>query len=369
MMGDRDTINRMNTGGLFRFFPPPVYLTMRHSGVSLSDDGVRIIGFTPKGNQLRVAHCAFEPVAPGVITGGTVEKPEALIEALKKLQQKFSVEFVAGSIPDEKAYIFTTRIPRQGDIDLSDAVAFRIPDNVPISGADAMYTFSILAETPEYVDVVVRVVHQKAVSIYLDVFKQAGMEPLLFKIQSQAVADAVCAFTDMEPRIIVHIEPSKTTCMIVDRHEVQFSTVLDVGTNAFVSALEKAFSISHGEALMMVKGTMFIKRTQEDVFFALGNVLSVIRDQIIKLREYWKTKSEKEGEKDRPMQHLSVTGLPAAIDGFAQYLDQNIDLTVIPANVWSNAFSLDTHIPSITRSEALEYASAIGLALPNQLHF
>jgi len=354
---------------LFKFFPPPALLTMRHSGVALSDDAVRFIRFTEHGGHRKLDRFHSELLPEGIIKAGTIEKPEELIAVLKKIRKEFSIDFIAASIPDEKAYIFKSSITRQEGMNLSDVVAFKIQETVPISGINALSDFTIVGVTPQNVDVVVRVAHQKAVSAYTTVFEAAGMRPILFKVESQAVADAIFASEDLEPHIVVHMEAAKTLCMIVERRAVIFSIILDIGTSACLEALKKSFNIDTEAARAIIRGDKskdpLTEHSHEDVFFAMANIVSVMRDQIIKLQEFWRGKENGANN----ISSLILCGFPAALDGFAHYLEMSTEITSKVANVWENAISLDHQVPTVPFSEALDYAPAIGLALPHKIHF
>lgn len=350
---------------LFRFFPPPTFLTMSHSGVALSDDGIRVMSFRHKeGGAFAVAAHGFEPLAAGVIKAGTVEKPDELISVLSKVQKKYKIEFVAGAIPDEKAYIFKTTVPRREGMNLFDALAFAIQETVPVSGQDAVFDYRVVAETAQTLDIVVRVVHQKAVGIYQRVFRAAGMTPLLFKVGSQAIADAVLGPEDTEARVIVHMEEAKTTCMIASMGVVHFSTIIDVGTDMFRSALEKGLSLTALEADDLMRGEGKKGALHEDIFFSLANIMSVVRDEAVKVREFWLAKGD-----NKPIAELLLSGLPAAVPGMAQYFELSTGVSTRTVNVWKNVFSLNEQVPKIHFNDALEYAPAIGLALPHQLHY
>ncbi len=351
---------------IFKFFPPPALLTMRHSGIALSDTGIYMVRFQDKfGASHKLDAHFFEPLAPGIIKSGTIEKPEELITVLKKVKKQYNIDFVAVSIPDEKAYIFHTTVPHQENMNLTDVVAFKIQETVPVSGPNAVFDFTVINTSPQGVEIVVRVVHQKAVLAYSSVFEAAGMRPTLFKIESQAVADAICAPDDTDPHIVIHMEPVKTVCMIVERRAVIFSIVIDVGTDAFVEAVKKTFSVDTNGARDIIKGEHGTVKSHEEIFFAVTNIISIIRDQVIKLQEYWNTKENS----DRAINSLIISGFPACLDGFAHYLEMSTEITSKVGNVWENAFSVNKQVPNITFAEALDYAPAIGLALPHALHF
>ncbi len=349
---------------VFRFFPPPVFLTMPHSGLSLSDDGIRLVTFSEKNGHRKLVRTIHENIPNGVVVSGSIEKPEVLIPILSKIQKRYGIEFVAVTIPDEKTYTFKVSLEYKKDISITDMVALKIKENVPMEFSEAIFDYNIVSSTEKNIEVIIRVVHRKVTSAYTALFRSASLKPLLFKVESQAIADAVLGPHDTGSRIIVHIESHKTVCTLVNQGFSELSTVLDIGTNSFVEALSKSLGISSDEALLLCTGKGK-KINQEDFFFSIANLISVIRDQVIRYAEYWKVKDEK----GRSVEQLIVSGMPASIDGLAHYFEQSTGIRTGVANVWENAFSLDHTVPEIPFAEALDYAPAIGLALPRQLHF
>ena len=101
-----------------------------------------------------------------------------------------------------------------------------------------------------------------------------------------------------------------------------------------------------------------------DLFFSLMNAVSALKDELNKLSVYWSTHKDQAGEQERKITKIVLCGRDAGLSGFADYLSLSLQSRVEVANVWQNAFSLDEYIPPLPFDESLDYAAAVGLALP-----
>ena len=61
---------------------------------------------------------------------------------------------------------------------------------------------------------------------------------------------------------------------------------------------------------------------------------------------------------------VRIVGTHPQWETILRCLTNELTISVMVANVWVNAFSLDTHIPDIKQSDSQRFSAAIGLALP-----
>lgn len=350
---------------LLSIFPPPRALRMFHSGISITDSGMYVVNLRPKGKELTLTSHGFYPLQQGVVTQGVIQEPEEVIATLKKLASEHQVRFCATTIPDEKAYVFKTTFDVVDGMPISDAVALKIQETVPINMHNALYDYTVIDTSGSRVEAVVRVVHEKVSQAYFSVFKHASIQPLLFKVESQAIADAIIPEKNIEPSILVHISETRTLFAIMFKRAVYFSTSLDYGLSVWRQSLQKELSIEAEKVDILLRGGSVEGVSHEHIIVGLTNVLSVVRDEVIKLEEYWRSRAEHE----IPVNTVYVCGMPAAMVGLPKYMADSFGLPVVSANVWSNAFSLDSWVPKLQYADALPYAPAIGAALPHALHW
>ena len=320
----------------FDLFPIPNFLLLSQGGLDLSEDGIRFVRFkrSRKLDTLDLERCSMVPIADGVLEGGFVHNKDTLVSALKEFKRHEDIRFVRVALPEEKGYLFTTVIESVPTSGLKDAVAFILEENVPVSLPDAIFSTEIIGMTTDgKLRIAVAVVHTKVVEIYLDVLQAAGLVPVAFDFESQAIARSVVKKGGGRTELIVNLGERKTGLYMVEDEVVQSS-----------------FTPLYG-----------VRQEQGSNKYPDMNDL---KTEIRKLLAFWNTRLDKQGIPVRKVEHIIVCGIGASRADFVQELLGGFDIGFELANVWINAFSLKEEVPKISYEESLGYAAAAGLALP-----
>lgn len=195
-------------------FPPPEFLLLSTAGIALTEEGVRFA-------QLKRKDLIGEPIL-------LIDKaPNASAAGLKEIADRHNLHYVRASLPDDKTYIFTTTIDKVPEASLVDAVAFIIEENAPVSLADSVFDFIVIPyDDPGVIKVAVSVVPKKVISMAIELFESAGLTPISFDIESQAIARAVVAPWETRTELIINLGAKKTGFYVVEDQCVEFSTAL-----------------------------------------------------------------------------------------------------------------------------------------------
>jgi len=202
--------------------------------------------------------------------------------------------------------------------------------------------------------------HIKAVMSYLNVFKDAGLVPLMFQVESQAIAHAALSANVDETYILVAIRGQRTVLSIVSQGEVQFTSTLHVGGDSIAAALEKNLKIESPEVEKIRQGKE--ARESNEMFLSLVSSATALRDEVQKLVAYWVNHSEEHGH-NQEIAGIIISGADAML-GLDNYLASSLGVKVTVANPWLNILKVEDYIPALTLREALDYMPALGLALP-----
>lgn len=343
-------------------FPPPRFLSMPAAGLAISDRHVRYVRFK-KGSRGRTIDLHGGCALPqGVIESGFINNEKELIKALTNLRKESGISFVHATLPEEKAYLFKTELPHMDEQEIRSSLEFKIQENVPLSPAKAVFDYSLIPDySPTTIGASVVVLPSKVVSIYTNVLVSAGLTPLSFHTESQAMARAVVPSDDMATSVVVHFRETKTVFFIVSRGVVQFASTIPIGGDALTVLIQKHFKISFDEAEEMKKSHGFATNQENsELFLSFVNELSVVKDEINKLYNYWRNY---EPNKELAIKKIILSGSDALLPGIDRYLALDFTAQIEIANVWSNAFSLEKYIPPIDARRALNFPAAIGLAL------
>lgn len=354
------------TAFINKIFPPPEFLRMPATGVDISDTKVRYIDFGYKNEERVIKLFGEEKIPEGVISSGYINKPEELVKILSNIKEKTGISFVRASLPEEKAYLFQVQIPKLTDSELYEAVGFRLEENVPVSAKEAVYDFMVLdygESKSDHLDVIVSVIPSKVSDAYADVFKKAGLIPLSFEISSQAIGRAVVNPKAQGSFLVMNFSETKTGFSIVSNGIVFFTSTVPFGSSALDEVLAKSAGLSIGELPDMKKEIIKDGKQDMKLFLEIMDAANPLKEEVKKLSAYWRTQSVKVLHKSSNIDKIILCGRDTAIPSVGEYIYATTGIKAETANVWQNVFSFENYIPSIPRTDSLDYAGAIGLAL------
>jgi len=339
----------------FDFFPTPKFITMPSAGLSLVDENIFFINLArSKGGGLVLKNYAEEQIPSMAIQNSDIKNPKEIVEVLNNFREKNNISFIKTSLPDEKAFLFRTTIPKMSLPEIREALQFKIEENVPLMANEAIFDFQVLPwEDPQAkeIQVVVSVISEEVVFNYLNIFKEGGLKPLLFEVESQSVARAVVEKGDMKPYIIINAGKKKIGIYIVDRGLVQFTSNLNLSDNFFSS-----LTFSHKEENIRYKDEQAI------VYARSADTERVLKDEVDKLLAYWSSFNPTSKAK---IEKIILCGESAIHPNIKNYFKNYFSFPVELANVWVNTSSLHGAVPDLSFEESFKYVAAIGLALPH----
>lgn len=323
------------------FFPPPKFLEMPAVGLDISDRAVTALELVRKHGAFVVGRFVRRPLPHGVIAGGYVHDKERVSAELRHLKEELHLSFVGGSLPEEKAYIYTTKVPHVSPHEMRGAIQFTLEENVPLSPAEVLFDYAVVpsaSSSDDSAEVSVTVLPRTVVSTYVDLFHSVGLIPLSFELGAQAICRAVIPLGRRGTSLVANVGEEKTGLFIARDGVVYFTATVAIGSSAI--AKPPAADTSPAE------------------------LVAALRDEIGKHLTYWQTHAGSAAEGNGAVGGIILCGRAAALPGFGDSLSRSLALPVIAANVWRNVCSLDQYIPPILYEDSLEYAAAVGLALP-----
>lgn len=320
---------------LDRATPVPNWLSLGAVGLDITDRAVRVVKLSRDGHGL-VPTCAVEvcvePLAASPDqTGVRRATCKNLSEAVALAAGDCSLRAVVASIPEKKTYTFVASIPAVAGESVSQALEFRVQENVPLPPEEVAFDYQILGGGhPDRLDVAVTAVPRAEVDAVIKLVEGAGLEVVGLQTEARALARALVPEGDLAPYLLLNVEPSAVTAAIVERGVVQFSSILTV------SGEKAALDLSSADA-------------------------KALREEVNQLLVYWFT-----GNHDgyRPKIEDAVLGGPyAAAPGLVDFLAKGLQIRVRPGDAWENCFEKGTFVPDIPKAHSFAFSAAAGLAL------
>jgi len=351
-----------------RHFPTPPFLAMSSCALDISDLSIKYGELLPTPIGLRLGRFGKENIPPGIIVSGKIEKEAELIKILKDLVKREHLHFVRISLPEEQMYLFTLSLPKMKESEIRDTILLQLEEHIPLQAIDTTFDYDIVSQDNQTIFVEVLAIATTMIESYLSVFRASGLVPISFELEAQAIARAVIPLNDPSPVMIVDFGEARTGASIAHNGRVFFTTTLDIGGITLTNMIAKNFSMSFekAEELKRSHGLREIPIGTEDIFPAILNGLSVLRDELNKQYVYWKTHDD-EGVKHEAINRIILCGGDANLSGLAEYLESSMMVKVENANAWVNISDMETSVPDMSFEESFGYATMLGLALADYI--
>jgi len=315
---------------ILNHFPPPKFLDIPYAGVSIEDSAIRCVLFGKDKGRLFLDKYVEKVLPKGVIVSGQINNKDEVIKVLTEIKKDLNIDYMKVSLPEEKAYLFTAKIPIVGQEEVRGVIESKIEENVPVSPSELVFDYKLIDHRLKgHLDVIVSALPIHLVDLYTEIAEKSGLTLLALEIESQAVARALLPTTKLDGVIIVHFGVEKIALYIVCFGIVHFTSTIPI--NSY--------------------------EPKEFDFFM---------QEVRKLYIYWHTLKENADKPERKITEVVVCGEGLRED-IVDYLSQHIDTKVVVGNPWENAFSIEESVPDIHHDDALRYVGAIGLALPSDV--
>ena len=219
-------------------------------------------------------------------------------------------------------------MPHEG---LKDAVAFIIEENAPVSLAESVFDFEIINENKSVgeIKLAVSVLPKNIVDAYVELFESAGITPVSFWLESQAIGRAVIPYGNKRPYLLINLSSKKTGFYVVEEGVVQFSTTVSYGIGV------------------------------DDSYSNLND----LRAEMRKVLAFWDVRIDKLGRPENKIEEAILCGSGGNKKDFVEKFMSESNVKYSLADVWLNMSSRRGGVPEIPFDESLDYASAIGLVL------
>ena len=347
------------------YFPTPSYLAMNSFGVDISNRSIKYGELINTSHGISLGKYGNEKIPDGIVVSGKIEKEEELIKILKKIKDKEKFHFVRVSLPEEQVYLFTISVPKTENEKLRDVILLQIEEYIPLKAPDTVFDYDVIGEDDQNLHIEVVAVASLIIESYSYVFNKAGLVPLSFEVEAQSIARAVIPNGEINPVMVVDFGEARTGVSISQNGRVLLTTTLSIGGVDLTNMIAKTFSMTFDEAEKKKQEYgLNTSSKAEDIFPAILNGLSVLRDELNKQYIYWETHDE---SKNKKINHIILCGGDANLTGLSEYLELSMKIKVENANVWVNLSNNANLVPKMTFDESLGYATVVGLSLGDYL--
>ncbi len=353
---------------LTRLFPAPSFLVIPAVGIDFSDATMRIMKLSENIHGILPTQYAEETIPEGCMKGGRIADEVKFTNFLSKVQKEHELKYVRVAIPESQTYSFTLTLDILALPDIRSAIELVLEDNIPLRAIETVFDYHIILQTETNLLVQVVAIADLAAQSFCNCFINAGLIPISFELDGQAIARAVLPPNDEGSYMIVDFGANRTGMTIVTRGTAVFTSTVEFGGKALLDILQKELNVSFEEAQRLKREYgLSAGGEHKNIFQLLVGGISTLKDEINRRYIYWHEKKDQFGEFP-PITTVYLCGGHSNLRGLADYLSVGLKLNVVQVNPWANCVSFDNAIPDITYEESMSYVTAIGLALTDYIH-
>lgn len=352
-----------------KVFPPPGAISFPCIGVDVSDTSLKYIQFVrahTHDTELTLKYWGDIEIPSGIVERGNVHDVSKLSAALREMKERCGAKYVNVSLPEERAYLFETTIPiTTKPKEVRGILEFRLEENVPLSPRDAYFDYVVVGEDKDShaLRVAVAVYAQSTINSYYDACVEAGVLPLSFEIEAQAIARATILKERKDTVMIVDFGKTRMGVGIVHKGMLMYTSTIEVAGAQLSTDMRTILGDIAESEITKIKNTKGLLRTNDNIQIAeiLERYAGQIAEELGIRIHYWHTRGI--DREEREIKKVIICGGSSNLFGLPEFLTKKLEIPVERARVWENAFSLEHAIPPITRRYSYGYATAIGLAL------
>lgn len=340
-------------------------------GLDISDFKLRFFQFRKgRGGKFHVNSFGETACPDGLIQNGTISDPAKVQELITQMIKKPSVgkvttKFVNAALPEKRVFLKKAYIPDVPDEEMKGAVQWAIEQNIPVEVEEMLFDWQVIRklkkDNENKIEVIMSVAPQELVTSYTSVIKSADLIPISLENESVAIARSLINIEAAKKTslLIVDVGKSRTSIMIFDGGSITYTTTLETSGEQMTKMIMDVMKLSHEEAekAKIIFG-LSKKRSRGKIRDVVAPVLERMVQDIKENVDYYSTYMAPV----KPITTVLLTGSVSRMDGLPQYIQDNLHMTVLLGDPWTNVFSqLEKYEGK--KIDPSSYATAIGLAL------
>ncbi|MBA3789191.1 pilus assembly protein PilM [Patescibacteria group bacterium] len=344
-------------------FAPPKYLTLPTVGIDISASAIKVAILAEHFSGLKVATFGDEPLSPGTVTGGEITDKPGVSKILQSIAHKYGIHRANIALPESRGYLFEASVEGTTRAQWRTGIEQHLDEYVPLPPAEVTFDAVPLAHEGTKTHLVGVGYARRVIDESLAVFGGGGIEIRAVESETFALPRALLPHGDTETVLIIDLGRSSTKLLFVSKRLPRLATTIDIGGHALTLAVQKYFGVTEEEAKRVKAERGLASGTDnEEYLAAMLSTVSVIREEIVRRRDYWESRKTVIAEYE-PITRAILVGGNATLRGLPEYLQTALKIPVELGDVFTNLAPRADWLPPIDYMESLAFGTAIGLAL------
>lgn len=328
-------------------------------GIDVGANAIKAVKLVRNGNEVQVEDFAVLPFKQ-VLTTPDLDVDQAIQVQLETLMQKHVLEktSVVVSVPGNMAFARFAKLPPVEPKKIPDIVKFEAQQQIPFPIEQVEWDYQVFQQddSPD-VEVGIFAITKERVMQYLNNYRAVDLNVDSLTLSPLAVYNAFnYENPDGEGAIYMDIGTVSTDVIIVEDGGIWLRT-LPIGGNNFTEALVKQFKISFPKAEKLKREAATSKYAKQ-IFQAMRAVFADLVQEVQRSLGFYQSLN-----RDSNLTKLVGVGSTFRLPGLQKFLKQQLQLDVVRPDGFKRLPVMDGKRESEFSSQALNMASACGLAL------
>ena len=225
-------------------------------GLDLGSNSVKLVQLSGGKHKWQLVKLGIAYLPPEAIVDGSIIDSMTVADTIRELvrEQGVSVKSVASALTGHSVIIKKVSLPVMTEDDLAESIQWEAEQYIPFPVSDVNIDFQILGEAAEVsgqMDVMLVAVKKDVINDYVNVIKDAGLEPAVIDVDSFALENMLESNYNLEPNenvAIVNVGASITVLSILVGGITVFTRAIPMGGNQFAEEIQKDLNISFKDA-------------------------------------------------------------------------------------------------------------------------
>jgi type IV pilus assembly protein PilM len=325
---------------------------------------IKLVQLKGSGKNFSLSKFGTVELPPEVIVEGAVMDANRVSEAIKELltTHKVKTKEVVLSVSGSSVIIKRVSISDMTDEELAESIKWEAEQYIPFSIDDVNVDFQKLGPgaTEGQADVLLVAVKKDKINDYVNLVKDAGLEPVVVDVDAFALANMYELNYEMEAGItaLLNIGASVTNINILRDGVSIFTRDITVGGNRYAEALQRDAGLSYEDAEKAKRGEHVDGADSEQVNSIIASVTEDIVGNVQQSFDFFRSTTGS----DR-VAHVLTSGGCSKIPDFIKILSERLEVPVEVVNPFKNIKVDPKHFDAAQISESAPLAAiAVGLA-------
>lgn len=298
---------------------------------------IKLVQLKGSKGQYQLAKFGVVPLPPEVIVEGAVMDAGRVVDAIKELLagQHVKTKDVVLSVSGSSVIIKRIAVADMSEEELGESIKWEAEQYIPFSIDDVNVDFQKLGPGAQegQADVLLVAVKKDKINDYINLVKEAGLEPVVLDVDAFALANMYELNYSLESGItaLLNIGASVMNINILKDGTSIFTRDITVGGNRYTEALQREFGLTYEDAEKVKRGESVDSADYDQISGVMSQVTEDIVAETQRSLEFFRSTTGSE-----QVSRVLVSGGCARIGNFTHVLAERIEIPVEITNPFKN---------------------------------